>query len=818
MHILLGDLKYAFRTMMRSKGFTLVAVLTLAIGIGSNSAIFSIVNAVVLRPLPYADSEQLVMVISPNLGRGIEPGWLSPPDYFDWRAESDSFDEMAFYWSPELDLTGGGEPERLHGAIVSWTLFPVLQVDPILGRGFRKEEDSPGGDRVVTISDGLWRRRFGRDPGIVGQTLRIDEVLRTVVGVMPPGFDFPSGETEIWLPGRYHPTESSNTAFDAPAYRAFRILNVVGRLKAAVTPEQASSELQAIASLLELEYPASNAGYSARLVSLHEHTVGEVRPALLLLLGAVSCLLLIATVNVAGMLLARGSDRRREMAVRLALGADRTRIVEQLLTESLLLAVVGGALGALIAWLAMPVLSSLVPVPIPRLEETGVDLGVLVYTSMVTLLTGLLFGLVPAVGSARSDLNTTLREATNRLAGGYGARLRRVLVVGEMALAMVLLVSSALLLESLRELRNVEPGFNSEGVLVARVELPRTYSDPMRSGAFFEDLRRRLRSLPGVTAAGLSIGVPLEKDANFPVDPTTFNLDEGPVLPPGERPSAPIHIVSPGFFEVISVPLLKGRDFEPRDSLDGRAVAIINESMATRFFPGEDPVGHRIIHDLVIVPGEVNSRVIVGVVGDVRHFGLYAPAGPQMYVPHQQRAWPAMAVLVHTEADPMALAGVVREEIWAADRGVVIPFVTTLEEVGAHNFLTPGFRALLTGSFAFTALLLAAIGLYGLMSYSVSQRTHEIGVRMALGARSREILGMVVGQALRLAVFGVVIGVIATMLVAGLLMDLLFNTSSSDPTALAVVSLLVLVVALLSSYFPARRATKVAPLIAMRGE
>ncbi len=300
--------------------------------------------------------------------------------------------------------------------------------------------------------------------------------------------------------------------------------------------------------------------------------------------------------------------------------------------------------------------------------------------------------------------------------------------------------------------------------------------------------------------------------------PTTFSLDEVPALPPGERPSAPIHIVSPGFFDTIGVPLLRGRDFETRDALDGRAVAIINESMAARFFPGEDPIGHRINHDLVIVPGEVNSRVIVGVVGDIRPFGLYAPAGPQMYVPHQQRAWPAMALLLHTETDPMALAGAVREEIWATDRGIVIPFVTTLEDVGSHNFLTPGFRALLTGSFAFTALLLAAIGLYGLMSYSVSQRTHEIGVRMALGARSREILGMVVGQALRLAVFGVVIGVIATMFVAGLLMDLLFNTSSSDPAALAVVSVLVLVVALLSSYFPARRATKVAPLIAMRGE
>ena len=818
MQNLAGDLKYAFRTMRRSKGFTAVAVLTLAIGIGANSAIFSIVNAVILKPLSYQDSERLVVVRQTHLVRGPEPGWVSPPDYFDWRRQSVSFDELGFYWSPELDITGTAEPERLRGAIVSWTLFPLLQVSPTLGRGFTAGEDTPGGDPLVAISDGLWRRRFGGDPGIIGQTLTIDEVVRTVVGVMPPGFDFPSSGTEVWLPGRYSPTQSPNPAFDTAGYRAFRILHVVGRLKAGVSPTQAGADLQAVAARLERQYPESNDGYSAEIVPLHEFLVGDVRVALLLLLGAVSCLLLIASVNVAGMLLARGSERRREIAVRVAMGADIRRIVGQLLSESMLLALAGGALGCVVALWAMPLFLALVPVPTPRLEQTGVDTSVLLYTLALTLLTGIFFGLVPALQSARSDLNETLRQATNRLAGGSSTRFRRVLVVGEMSLAMVLLVSSALLLESFRELRNVEPGFESDGVLVARVELPRAYFDPTRSGPFFEQLRQRVGSLPGVRNASLSIGVPLEAEAHFPVDQTTFSLDNGPVLPPAERHSAPIHIVSPEFFETIGVPVVRGRGFEPGDALDERAVAVINESMAERFFPGEDPIGRRIIHDLVIVPGEVNSRVIVGVVGDIRHFGVHEPAGAQMYVPHQQRAWPAMALFVRSDSDPLTLAGSVRESIWAMDGSIIVPRLTTLDGLGSHHFLTPRFRALLTGSFATVALLLAGIGLYGLMSYSVSQRTHEIGVRMALGARSREILGMIVGQALRLAVSGVVIGAIAAMFAAGLLMGLLFNTSAGDPIAFAVVTVLVLVVSLTASYFPARRATRVPPLVAMRGD
>ena len=818
MRNVLGDLKYGFRTMLRCKGFTAVAGLTLAIGIGANSAIFSIVHAVVLEPLRYNGAERLVVARQTHMVRGPEPGWVSPPDYFDWREQSVSFDELGFYWSPELDLTGTAEPERLLGAIVSWTLFPVLQVEPVLGRGFTAEEDSPGGDRVITISDGLWQRRFGGDPGIIGQTMTIDEVGRTVVGVMPPGFDFPASGTEVWLPGRYSPTQSSNPAFDAAGYRAFRILHVVGRLKAGVSPAQAGADLGTIASRLEQQYPESNDGYSARIVPLHEFLVGDVRVALLLLLGAVSCLLLIATVNVAGMLLARGSDRRREIAVRVAMGADIRRIVGQLLSESMLLALLGGGLGSVIALSAMPLFLALVPVPIPRLEEAGVNPSVLLYTLVVTLFTGILFGLVPALQSARSDLNETLRQATNRLAGGSSARLRRVLVVGEISLAMVLLVSSALLLESFRELRNVEPGFESDGVLVASVELPRAYFDPLRSGSFFEQLRQQVGSLPGVRNASLSIGVPLEAEAHFPVDQTTFSLGNGPVLPPAERPSVPLHIVSPEFFETIGVPVVRGRGFEPRDALDERAVAVINESMVERFFPEENPIGRRITHDLVIVPREVNSRFIVGVVGDIRHFGLHEPAGAQMYVPHQQRAWPSMRLFVRSDSDPLTLAASLRESIWAMERSVVVPRVTTLDGLGSHNFLTPRFRALLTGSFATVALLLAGIGLYGLMSYSVSQRTHEIGIRMALGARSREILGLVVGQAMWLAVSGVVIGAIGAMFAAGLLVSLLFNTSAGDPMAFVVVAVLVLVVSLLASYLPARRATRVPPLVAMRGD
>ena len=649
------------------------------------------------------------------------------------------------------------------------------------------------------------------------QTSYSRQAPRTIVGVLASGFEFPLEGTEVWIPGRYSPSDPSNPTFDAADYRAFRILGVVGRLGSGVSIDEARADLGTVAARLEGEYPESNDGYTVRVLGLHEHTVGSLRPGLLLLLGAVSCLLLIASVNVAGMILARGADRRREIAIRVAMGANARRVVGQLLVESSILALVGGILGCVGAYLVIPIMTVLAPASFPMSEAVRVDATVVFYAFGVTVLTGVLFGLFPALYAATPDLAGALGQTANRLTTSASGKLRKGLVVAQMALAMVLLVSSALLIETFWQLRSVDPGFEAASVLVARIELPRGYWEPTISGDFFEDFRKRVAALPGVDGAALSMGVPLEARAEFFVDESTFQIDGRP-LPLSERPVARMHIVSPDFFETMRVPVRDGRAFDARDRIDSLPVVVINQTMADRYWPGENPIGQRLTHDLVFVSGEKNDREVVGVVGDVRHFDLDRPADAQMYLPHSQRAWPTQALLIRSSVDPLSLAGPVRDVLWGMDDAIPVASMATLENVIATELSSPRFRATLTGVFAATALLLAAIGLYGLMAYSVSRRTHEIGLRMALGASSGEILRLVVGQALRLTAVGVALGSLAALVAAGLLMDLLFGVGTSDVSTFVVVASVVLGVAVLASFVPARRATRVAPLVAMRGE
>jgi putative ABC transport system permease protein len=801
----LQDLRYGIRLLIKNPGFSAIAVLTLALGIGGNTAIFSVVNAVLLRPLPYPNPEQLAMVWMDNRKQGVHDDITSYPNFVDYKQQNQSFQDLAGFANYRPNLTGDGEPEELTGAVVTANFFSVLGVSPVIGRGFAPEEEQPGSDQVVVLSDGLWKRRFGGDPGIVGQKIMLSGNPHDVIGVMPPGFQFPS-KAEIW-----RPLALSDRLRQA---RGSFWLAVVGRLRPAVTPSQAQADMDTIAARLEQDFPQQNAGFGINVVSLREQSVGGVRPALLVLLGAVAFVLLIACANVANLLLARGAERQKELAIREALGARRRRIVAQLLTESMLLAIVGGAAGLLLAFWSVDLLGTLRPANLPRLDQIRIDREVLAFNLVVSLLTGLLFGLVPALQASRPDLNETLKEGGR---GGTGSRatqrMRGVLVVSEIALALVLLVGAGLMVRSFWELGRVDPGFNPSGVLTLRLSLPRTkYAEGKQVITFYRQLEERVEQLPGVQAVGATTSILLEKLPNS----STFSIEGRPVEPQGQRLELPYDAVSPDYFRTMGVAVLRGREFTEQDTSDSPPVAVINETMAKRYWPDDDPIGKRFKF------GDPDNKDpwinIVGVVRDTRRQGLDAPIRIESFMTHSQYTARSMSIVVRAPGDHPALAAAVRDSIWSLDKDLPVPEISTVDRLLSESMSQRRLSLVLLATFAGVALILAAIGIYGVISYSVHQRSHEMGIRLAMGAQSVDLIKLVLKRGVMLAAIGVGLGLGGAVILTRLMSSLLFGVSATDPWTFAVIALLLAGVALLATYIPARRATKVDPMIALRYE
>jgi putative ABC transport system permease protein len=811
-------MRYGVRLLLKRPGFTLIAVLTLALGIGANTAIFSVVNAVVLRPLPYASPDRLVMIWETMPGN--DKRWVAPGNFIDWRKQSQAFEQIAGYSNANLNLTGEGEPERLTGTAVTSNVFATLGVEAARGRTFTQEDETREDGRVVVLSDGLWQRRFGADPGVVGRSLTLDDKSYTVVGVMPASFRFPV-QSELWVLGNHGSAVPPSLAVQFPESdlsndRDIHIYSAVGRLKNGHTLSDAQAEMKAIAGRLSAAYPETNNGLSVNLIPLHTEIVGGVSSILFILLGAVAFVLAVACTNVANLLLAHATQRERELAIRLALGAGRWRLIRQMLTESLLLSLVGGTLGLLIAMWGVDLFVGLSPGDIPRLNEVGMDGRLLGFTLLVSLVTGLGFGLLPALQATRLDPQHALKEGgTKATEGGRRLRVRNLLVITEIALAQVLLIGAGLLIMSFLRLQAVEPGFNPSNLLTARLSLSvAKYSDQKKKLAFYNQLLERLQAVPGVRSAALVMNLPLS-GSNMN---RGFLVEGRPEPGPDENVTVDYQVITPGYFQTMEIPLERGRSFTDRDTEGAPRVAIINEIMARKYFPGEDPLGKRIAFG---DPTKEDAwRTIVGISGNVRHQSTSEPAFPGAYTPSAQdrESWPRVALVVRTSGDPSGLAAAVRREMMAIDPGQPISNMQTMEQLMASSIKRPRFIMMLLGLLASIALALALVGIYGLMSYSITERTHEIGIRMALGAQARDVLRMVVGQGLKLIVIGIALGLTGAFALTRIMRSLLYGVSAIDPVTFAGVSLLLSVIALLACYIPARRATRVDPMEALRYE
>ena len=802
MGALIQDLKFSIRMLAKNPGFAAIAVLTLALGIGANTAIFSVVNAILLRPLPYKDAGQLVQIWETNPQRGFPEFPASPPNFFDWRDQNRSFSQIAAIQYDDYNLTGAGAPMRVVGIDVSPNIFALLGAKPALGRVFTETEDSPNNPQVVIIGHSLWQTRFGSDTSIIGRTIVLDAKSYTVVGVMPAAFRYPDDGTQVWTP-LILPEDSKKA-------RGAHWLSVVARLKPGVSFDQAQAEMKAIAGRLEQQYPASNSGWSVFLRPLRKEVIGDIQTALLVLLGAVGLVLLIACSNVANLQLARTSARRREMAIRAALGAGRRRIVRQLITESLLLAVVGSVLGLLLAWWGTAALLKLDTAGVPRQCEIGIDGSVLLFTAALAFITSLLFGLVPAMQFASLDLISALKEGTGTC-GSAAGRFRQILVVSEVALALVLLVGGGLLVRSFTRLLNVFPGFNPENVLTFRVQLPDAkYPKKEDNQAFFRELLAGVQAVPGVDSAGATSILPLSNDASI----LQFH-PEGQTPDPGTKPtSAQYRVVSTDYFHAMVIPLLRGRVFTAADTNDSQPVALINQAMARLFWPNSDPIGQRI----VVSDRQPAAREIVGIVGDVRQLALdHAPA-PEMYVSLFQKGSGSASVVVRSKMAPLSLTSAVTEQVHSLDKDLPVQGVLSMEEVVGTSVGSRRFSAYLFTLFSLLALVLATVGIYGVMSYNVAQGTRDIGIRMAIGARPLDVLRLVLGAGMRQVLLGAAIGIVGALLLTRFLASLLYGVTARDPVTFAAVIILFAAVALAACYIPARRAMRVDPMIALRYE
>jgi putative ABC transport system permease protein len=794
----LRDLRLAIRSLTKAPGFALAAILTLALGVGATSAIFSVVNGVVLRPMPYPDPESLVMVweITPQSGQFS----VAPANFFDWRRQATTFEGLAALGNSDVTLQGPNGPEQVPAAFVSPEFFKVMGVHPAMGRGFTREEETPGRDGVIVLSHGAWQRRFGADLRVLGRTVSMNGGQSTIVGIMPAGFAFPS-TAELWFP----------FAMDtAKAPRGGHYLGVIGRIKPGVAHERAEAEMKAIAERLALQYPEQNAGESAMVVPLHEQVVGRVRPALLTLLAAVAMTVLIACANVANLLLVRASVRRKELAIRAALGASRGRLVRQMLIESLVLAMAGGIIGIGLAQLAIRPLRVLSAGTLPRLAEISIDASVLGFAFGVSLLTGIVFGLAPSWQAASAALVDVLKDGSRGSSSSIGRWMRTGLLIAEVALSMVLLVGAALLLRSFANVTGIDPGFRPDGVLTFRVSLPNAaYPESHHRMTFYDALTTRLEALPGVRGAGLVQTLPLKGDYLL-----GFELQGKPQVRREDRPAANYRSISGRYFETLGIPLMRGRAFTDRDKDGAPLVAIVDEAFARRYFPGEDPIGRGID----IGNGSDGFAEIVGVVGNVRYDGLVTTATPVMYAPLAQDGFGSMWVVARTTGDPGGLMADARQVVRSLDPALPAYSLKTLEDVISESIAPRRFPMLLLGLFAAIALGLAAVGLYGVVAYSVSLRTQEIGIRMAIGAGRGDVLRMIVASGMRVALVGVAAGIAGALALSRLLRTMLFGVTAVDPASYATTALMLLAVAALACYIPARRAMRLDPLSALRQE
>jgi putative ABC transport system permease protein len=807
MNSLINDLRLAARVLVKTPAFTIIAVMALALGIGASTAIFSVVNTVLLRPLPYSEPDRLVELREYRESKHSDAP-VAPGSFLDWQQQSTSFDSLGAYGMNFFNLTGGAEPERVRAAEVSAGLITLLGVNPAKGRDFRPEEDRAGGERVAIISHGLWQRHFGGGESALGRQLQLNGTPYTVVGVMPASYIFPARDVELWTPLAFNDQQRQS-------YGMHR-LSVIGRLKKDASIEQARAEIETIAARISQQHPDTNTGWSAKAVPMLEFAVGSVRPHLVVLLGAVAFMLLIACANVANLLLARASARQKEVAIRTALGAKRGHIVRQFLTESVLLALVGGGAGLLLAAWSMDALVMLAPEDLPRIKEVAIDGRVLLFTLAVSTMTGILFGLAPALQASRPDLTETLKEGGRGTSEGRRLkRSRNLLVVAEVALAIVLLIAGGLLVQSFARLQQVSPGFNPEKAIAVTLSLPQTkYPGNERITAFYDQLTQKVSELPGVESVGGTHALPIINESQL-----GFRLEGAEPADDGSLPVTNYYVVSPDYFKAMGIQLMRGRAFTAQDGASAPRVAIINETMARKHFQDEDPIGKRIS---VTNSQEPIYREVVGVVADVKQHGLSRPTPSQFYEPFAQQPLPFFTLIVRGSNDPSSLAAAVRAEVLKLDKEQPIARVRPLETIVSDSIARQRFSMLLLAIFAAVALVLAAVGLYGVVSYSVAQRTHEIGIRMALGASSSDVLRMVIGQGMRLAgagmLFGLVGAFVVTRALKGMLSDLLFGVSVSDPVTFTAIPLVLLSVALAATYIPARRATRVDPMVALRHE
>jgi putative ABC transport system permease protein len=805
MDTLRQDIRYALRRLLKSPGFTIVAVVTLALGIGANTAIFSVVNGVILRPLPYHESDRLVGIYHLSEGRRTA---MSGPNFMDVRKQSETLEDAAAIARGGVVLTGAGDPVRLNGADVSASFFDILRVRPVLGRTFRPEENEPGKTRVAILGYGLWQQRFGASDQILGKRITLDGQPIEVIGVMPKGFAYPADRV-LWQPIEHTP-EFLTTQ------RASWYINGVGRAKPGTPLSQVTAEVQTIGQQLATKYPEANEGVGMTAISLHEATVATIRQSVWILLGAVGFVLLIACVNVANLLLARAAARESEMAVRTALGAGRRRLVRQLLTESIILSVLGGAFGLLLAVWGVELLISLEPQGVPRLDEVRVDGMVMAFTAALALFTGVLFGLVPAFQATRSAVSDSLKEAgRGAVTSRGGARVRGALVVAEMALAVTLLAGAGLLIRSFATLAAVHPGFDVENALTFELSLSGDrYAKEPQQVSFFDQLLPRLRAIPGVRSAGGSVFLPLSGSSIV----LSFEVAGRPPVPSSQQPAMQVRVATPEYFQTIGIPLKRGRWMTDDDRAGTTPVVLITDMAAKQFFPNEDPIGKRLIIGWGRAGGRRAGGEIVGIIGDVKDAGLAEAEPPHAYLPYRQ--WPiqTMSVVLKTAVPPASIGDAVRREVHAIDPNLPVSNIRTLDQIVSRSISQPRFYMTLLAVFGAVALVLAGIGIFGVLSYAVAQRTREIGIRMALGAPAATVLRLIIRQAMVLAAAGITLGLVAAFYLSETLTTLLFNTSPTDRVTYAAVTAVLLLVALAASYVPARRATRVDPIVALRAE
>ena len=805
------DLRFAFRGLLKRPAFTAIAVVTLGLGIGASTAIFSVVNSVMLRRLPYPNADRIVAIreLNPDKKRIQTTG----PNFLDWRAQSTVYDHLAAFKRTNLNLTLADRAERISFAQTSANFFDVFGVGPQVGRLFVPGDEQAGHAPVVVLSDVLWRRAFGADPGIVGQQISLDAESYTVIGVAPAGFQYPD-KVELWMPPLKLAPEF-NRVVEPTERRGMGYLNVVGLLKPGVSVAQAASEMETITSRLRQQYPATNNRRFNAVLSLHEHLTGESNTMLWLLFGAVMFVLLIACANVANLLLASATSRSKEIAIRVALGASRWRVVRQLLTESAILALAGGALGLALSSWGVTALTKLLPQEFPRLNEIGMDWRVFGFTLGASLLTGFVFGFAPALHISKTDVQEAMKESGRGTAGSARhTRLRHALIIAEVALSVVLLAGAGLLFRSFMRLQAVNAGFTAHQVLTAQVApAGPKYQDDADSVAFFDQVVERARTIPGVISAGSINTLPLTGGPTI-----SFSVEGRPVVTPDKLVPTNFRTVSPDYFQTMSIPVMQGRDFTPEDRSGAPRKLLINQALAQRDFPNEDPVGKRITLGNVDDNNQPIWFEIIGVTANVRSEELREEPPPELYFSSKQISFPKMAVVLRSTVDPESLAPALRQIVAEVDRTVPVADVRTMEHIVSESVTQPRFNLFLLGLFGAIALLLSAAGIYGVTAYTVTQRTHEMGIRLALGAQVSDVLKLVLGQGMAVIGIGLVVGLAAALALMRLMRSLLFGVGENDPLTFAAITVVLFLVALLACYVPARRATKVDPLIALRYE